>query len=315
MPTKREQLSPLFRRFRTYLLSMIPLVAMAAYLYGFRPLIMVAIAVVMAVLSDVLVAAMRKRKYEPRDLSSIMLAVMLVLMLSAALRYEMVVFGVFTTLLIKHAFGGYAGSVYQPAAFGFAVTVICWPNEMFKYPGSFHSIGLGLESNAVLYDAPAFTIRNGGMPLVDRMDLLLGDYPGPMGATFCVILLAILIFMIAGKVTTWHIPTVFLFTVAAYAFLFPRIPGTRWESVMFEILSGVIVFSAVYIVADPVTSPINAKAKILYGFLLGLATMLFNHYGAFQMGVCFAVLLINPLAPFFDRKFAPKQIAAAKEAK
>lgn len=294
---------------------MLPLAAMAVYLYGLRSLIMVAIAVIMAILSDVAVAGMRRRKYEPRDLSSIVLAVMLVLMLSAALRYEIVIFGVFVTLFIKHVFGGYTGGIFQPSAFAFAVSVICWPNEMFKYPGSFHAIGIGANSNAILYDAPAYTIRNGGIPIIDRMDLLLGDYPGPMGATFCVILLAILVFMIAGKVTTWHVPTIFLFTTATYAFLFPRIPGTRLESVIFELLSGVVVFSAVYIVTDPITTPVNAKAKMLYGFFLGAATMLFNHYGAFQMGVCFAVLLINPLASFLDRKFAPKQFAAARGGK
>ena len=78
---------------------------------------------------------------------------------------------------------------------------------------------------------------------------------------------------------------------------------------MYEILSGIIVFGSVYIVADPITSPINTKAKLLYGFLLGVATMLFNHFGAFQLGVCFAALLINPLSHFLDRKFAPHRVS------
>ena len=309
MPTKREPLTPLFKQFRVYLFSMTPLIGMAFYLYGLRPLIMTAVAAALAVISDILVFAVRKRKYDGRDLSSVVFAVTFVLMLPASLRYGIVIYGVLFTLLAKHAFGGYSGCVFQPAAFGLAAAAICWPDEIFRYPRAFAPIGIGLNSDALLYDAPALTIKNGGIPAIDRMDLLLGYYPGPMAATFCVILLAILIYMLSCRVVTWHIPVVFLATVALYAFAFPRILSTRLDSVMYEILSGIIVFGAVFIVADPITSPVNSKAKLLYGFLLGLATMLFNHFGVFQLGVSFAVLLINPLSSLFDRKFAPRQAA------
>jgi len=307
MQAKREPLTPLFKRFRAYLFSATPLVGLAVYLYGLRPIIMVVIAILLAVASDLLVAAMRKRRYHGGDLSSVMFALTFTLMLPASLRYDIVVFGTLFTLLAKHAFGGYSGCVFQPAAFGLAAAAICWPDELFRYPRSFFPIGLGNNSGAMLYDAPALTIKNGGVPAIDKMDFLLGNYPGPMAATFCVILLAILVYLLACGVTSWHVPVVFLLAVAMYAYFFPRIPTTRLESVMYEILSGIIIFGAVYIVSDPITSPVNNRAKLLYGFLLGVVTMLFNHFGAFQLGVSFAVLLINPLSPFLDRKFAPRQ--------
>lgn len=309
MPTKKEPLTPLFRRFRIYLFSAVPLIGMAVYLYGLRPLVMLAISVILAIISDILVSAMRKRRYESRDLSSVMFAVTFVLMLPASLRYDIVITGTLFTLLIKHAFGGYSGCVFQPAAFGLAASAVCWPDELFRYPRAFFPIDVRFSSGAMLYDAPAYTIKNGGIPIIDRMDLILGNYPGPMAATFCIVLLAILVFLIAGKVMSWHIPVIFLITVALYAYFFPRIPSSRMDSVLYEILSGIVIFGSVYIVADPITSPVNIKAKLLYGFLLGAATMLFNHYGAFQLGVCFAALLINPLSPYLDRKFAPRRTA------
>ena len=312
MPVKKEPLNPLFRKFRFILFSATPLLGMAVYLYGLRPLIMMTAAVLLSVLSDVLVCAIRKNKYEGRDLSSVMFAVTFVLMLPASLRYEIVMFGTLFTLLIKHAFGGYSGCVFQPAAFGLAASAICWPDEIFRYPRAFFPISIRFDSGAMLYDAPAYTIKNGGIPIIDKMDFLLGNYPGPMAATFCIVLLAILIFLIICGVTTWHIPVTFLLTVAAYAFVFPRVAATRMDSVIYEIISGVIVFGAVYIVSDPITSPINVKAKLMYGFLLGIATMLFNHYGVFQLGVCFAVLLVNPLSSYLDRKFAPRRQARVR---
>ena len=306
MPSRKESPSPLNRRFSTYLFSVIPLIGIAVYLYGGRPLIMVALAVILAVISDALVNAMRRIKHDGTDLSSVMFAVTFVLMLPASIRYGIVVSGIIFTLLVKHAFGGYSGCIFQPAAFGLAASAICWPDEIFKYPHAFSVVGIGRDSGAVLVDAPAFTIKTGGVPAIDKIDFLLGNYPGPMAATFCIVLIAILLFLIANRVMTWHVPFTFLTTVALFAFVFPRIPTTRPESIMYETLSGIIVFGAVYIISDPITSPVNAKAKVIYGVLLGLATMLFNRYGVFQLGVSFAVLLINPFSAYLDRKFAPR---------
>ena len=305
--SNREPLPPIYRRFSAYLFSVVPILGIAVYFYGLRPLIMVSIAVIISIVSDFLVSIMRKRRYEGRDFSSIMFAVAFVLMLSASARYSIVIYGTIFTLFIKHAFGEYSGCIFQPAAFGFVASAICWPDEIFRYPQTFSNIGIGADSGALLYDGPAFTIKNGGIPTtIDRVDYLLGNHPGPMGATVCIILFAILLFLISCKVMTWHVPFIYLLTVAVYAFVFPRLAVPRIESVMYEVFSGVIAFSAVYIVADPVTSPVNPKAKLIYGLLLGVATMLFNHYGVFQLGSLFAVLLINPLSPYLDRKFPPK---------
>ena len=52
---------------------------------------------------------------------------------------------------------------------------------------------------------------------------------------------------------------------------------------------------------EPSNSPKRKAAKLLYGFALGVATMIFRTYGVFETGVCFALLLISPLSPAFDR--------------
>jgi len=299
------------RKIKDYLFGLVPLGGLSVYLYGARPAAIIAAAALSAVLCDLLAAAMRRREpdFSSGDLSSVVYAVIFALMLPASAGYGVVFFGsVVTVMLGKHAFGGYTGCIFHPSAFGFCASAICWPESLFKYPKSFSAIGLGLKSGAALSDAPAYTIKLGGVPNIDRIDLLLGDYPGPMGATFCIILIAILVLFIVRRTMTWHIPVCFLAVSAAYAYLFPRIQTTRPVSVMFELLSGAVVFASVFIVSDPFTSPSNAKAKLLYGALLGVVTMVFSYYGAFQMGVCFAVLLLNPLVPYLDRKFAPREV-------
>lgn len=313
MAKKTIQLHESFRPCRDYLIAMVPLVSMAVYLYGLRVLICVVLALLTALLCDLLVAALRRIKYEASDLSSYMFAMVFTVMLPAAVRYEYVVIGVAVTVLLgKHAFGGYGGYPFNPAAFGFAFASICWPAALYSYPAPFSRIGLGWDSGAVLKEGVASVLKHGGVPSVEPMDLLLGNYSGPLGTTFCVIILSCLVFFIMHKAMTWHIPVAYLTVCTAWALIFPRISTGRLLSLAFEMFSGAIVFAAVFIVAEPTTAPVNPKSKLVYGALLGLGTMLFRTFGVYEMGVCFAILLMNPLSSYLDRQFSKRTRRGAR---
>jgi len=304
MQSKQQNIN---KRFAAFLFSVVPILGITVYLYGVRPLIMVAISVLIAIVSDILVSLMRKQRYNGSDMSSIMYAVIFVLLLPATLNYGLVAAGVVFTVFIKHAFGGYNSCIFHPSAFGFVAAAICWPDRLFSYPATFTHIGLGVNPDTVLFDSATYTIKGGGAPtMISRMDFILGNHPGPLGASFGIVIIAILTFLIACKMTSWHVPTVYLATIVVYAFLFPRLEVGRGDSIIYEVFSDAIIFGAVYIASDPVTSPVNPKAKLIYGFLLGVAAMLFSHYGAYQMGILFAVLLVNPISSYLDRKFVSR---------
>lgn len=307
MEKKQTELHRSFRPCRDYLITMVPLLLMAWYLYGYRPLILVGISMLTAFLCDLLATLLRKAPYVPSDISSFMFAAVFTVMLPASVGYGVVIVGTAVTVLLgKHALGGYGNYPFNPAAFGFAFASICWSEQIFRYPRSFTPIGLGLDSGATVYSDIASLLKNGGVPEIDTTHLVLGNYPGPMGTTFCVIILACLVLLIAHGAMTWHIPLTYLATCAVWAFLLPRIPVGPFRSVLFEMFSGAIIFAAVFIVAEPTTAPVNPRAKLVYGVLLGISTMFFRSYGVYEMGVCFAILLLNPLASYLDRIFAGK---------
>ncbi|MCL1829800.1 MAG: RnfABCDGE type electron transport complex subunit D [Oscillospiraceae bacterium] len=307
MPSKKQSTPFIYKRFSAFLFSVVPLIGITVYLYGIRPLILLLIAVVIAVLSDLLVALMRKRSYNGQDMSSIMFTVIFVLLLPATVRYSIVLCGSILTVFIKHAFGDYTGCILHPSAFGFMASAICWPTEIFRYPQPFTNIGLKFDESIQLFESASQTIKAGGIPgNIDKVDFLLGNHPGPIGASYSLVILAILVFLIACKVTTWHTPFMYLLAIVVFAFCFPRLEISRLYSVLYEVLSDTLIFGAVYIAAEPVTSPVNPKAKLIYGVLLGLTAMLFGRYGIYQMGVVFAVVVINPISPYLDRKFPPK---------
>lgn len=295
-------------RCRDYLLACIPLVGLSIYLYGFRPLVMVAIALAVALLCDLLNALLRSQSLDALDLSSYMFAVVLTLMLPAAASYYVVIVAVFVAVMLgKHAFGGYECSPFSPPAFGFAFVSVCFGEQVFKYSLPFERLSLGMSGGAALYDAPAHSLKYGGIPYVETSDLVLGNFAGPMGATFCLIILAAMFLLIERKTITGHIGISFLLTCAAISFLFPRVQATRLMSVMYEMLSGCLVFAAVFLASEPSISPKNPLPKVVYGVILGGMTMIMRFYGAFEMGFCFAILLVSPLSGWLDRRLTVKK--------
>ncbi len=307
MPKRKQSRPrhPSFAPSRDYLLAMLPVLGMATYLYGLRVPVMAVLSLVTALVCDLLTALFMRRRYDPTDLSSYLFGLVYTIMLPASMRYTVIVIGtVVTVVLGKAAFGGYGRYPFHPAAFGFAFMSVCLPDEIFMYPRPFSAIGLGMESGAALYPGIAGTLKLGGLPTVDRADLLLGKYPGPLGTTFCLILLACLVLLIARRTISWQIPFFYLLSCMAWSLVFVRIPVTRPESALYEMLSGALVFSALFIVSAPSLAPKGGLARAVYGIVMGLAVMFYRTVGVYEMSVCFAVLLINPLAPYFDRVFA-----------
>ncbi|MEA4911252.1 MAG: RnfABCDGE type electron transport complex subunit D, partial [Oscillospiraceae bacterium] len=293
---------------RDYMIALLPLMIMSIYLYGRRPLIMFARTLALTFLCDLLVAGLRGRRYDASDISSYVFAFIYVLMLPASVQYTVVLAGVaFTVLIGKHAFGGYEHYPFHPSAFGFAFAAVSFPEQVFRYPKPFSDIGLGWESGATLYSGVANSLKYGGVPNIDTSDLFIGNYEGPMGTTFCLIILACMVLFIAHRTISAQITLSYLVTCAAWSALFPRIQTGPLTSVLYELFSGAVIFCAVFMVPEPSTSPRTNSAKLLYGFTLAVTTMIFRAYGVFEMGVCFSLLLISPLSPAFDRLVAAVQ--------
>jgi len=65
--------------------------------------------------------------------------------------------------------------------------------------------------------------------------------------------------------------------------------------VLFNILSGGLLFGAVLMATDPVTSPIGRVGQIVGGIFLGISTMIFRYLTPLPEGVLVSILLFNIL--------------------
>lgn len=293
----------------------LPLIAMATCFYGVRVLLLSATAVLTANLCDRFVALLRRQKYQKGEWSSEAFALLLTLLMPASIEYYVVIVGVLAAVLLaKEAFGGYGAYVFHPTAVGYAVVAACWPEQLFRYPQPdlFKSLPLLDMSEVTLTDSASQILREGGLPVIDNIDLLLGNYAGAMGATMLLVILACSLFLLHRRRIGVIAPLMFLIASGLIAFFFPRVGSVssplpwvhlaeRLDALKFEIGSGGMLYGAVFLINDPVTLPKNKICQGLYGIALGVACMMFRYYGTFETGVCFALLTINPISGWMNR--------------
>lgn len=326
----KRQIHPDNEANKDFIAMTLPLLAMGLFFYGPRVLVLAAVAVITAKITDRLAALLRGRSYDSTENLSVAVALIMVVMMPATVRYRVVVMAVLAAVLVgKEAFGGPGNYPFNPAAVGYCVAAVSFSEEMFRYPEPQNWLRITDWSgenfwnifnlnNVTLMEGPSYTLRHGGLPHIDTLDLILGNYAGPLGTTAVLVILACAVYLFAKKRLPFSAPVAFLGVIALIAFLFPRAPYDAWrimpwynwadrlQSMEYELFSGAIVFAAVFLVPEPCTLPKNTISRLTYGAVLGFATMMFRYFGIYDLGTCFAFLLVNAVSGYFDRAIATR---------
>ena len=287
----------------------IPLLCMACFLYGLRPLLLCGAALLTGNLCDRLVSLLRRRVYRAGDFSNESFALIIALLMPATVDWYVVIMAVLAGVLIgKEVFGGYGSYPFNPAAVGYAVAAVSWPEQVFRYPQPYTGIPLWDASGVPVSDTISETLRSGGSLNISALSLGLGEYAAPMGTGAALIILACGLFLWMQKDIRLSAAVSFLATSALIAFLWPRQVGVdgidlllRLQCVRDELLTGAMLFSAVFLLNEPYTCAHHRLGRILYGVLVGAFTMGFRYFGVYETGVCFALLTVNSISGWMDR--------------
>ncbi|EKD35797.1 MAG: hypothetical protein ACD_75C01775G0005, partial [uncultured bacterium] len=78
---------------------------------------------------------------------------------------------------------------------------------------------------------------------------------------------------------------------------------------LLALLSGGALLGAFYMATDYVTSPSNKISQIVFGIGIGALTVLIRLKGGYPEGICYAILLMNPLSTVLDSFFKPQRFA------
>lgn len=290
------------------LLAALVLCVFSVVNYGFRPAILLVLTVVSAIFTEwICLLFQRKSAKAALDGSAAVTGAIVALVMPPSVSYWVPMLGAcFAILVAKAPFGGYGRNVFNPAAAGIAVLSYCFPKRVFAYSALSAADKLPLSweiapAQLVTETSLAAQLRSGATPTVTRMQLLLGDFAGPIGATATLILLACAAYLLCRRSASAYLMIPYLITCCVLAWLFPYTGTGRVYGAMVQMCSGYVLFTGVFLLNDPVTTPRFRLGRIFYGVFTGMLVMLLQHIGRVEAGSCFAILIMNVLAPMIDR--------------
>lgn len=285
------------------LIALLPLAIFSAVYYGWRPVLVMLCGAVSAFICEAVCCLLMRRRPTFSDCNALYIGTAVGALMSPATSYWVPAIGAaFAIIVVKMPFGGTGRYVFQPVAAGMAFLSQCMSGTLFRYPDSDTVVSLALDPKIEIVSESSLAglLAGGAVPNVSWSTLLLGNIAGPIGATAIAVLLACMLYLFIRKAVSPHTVLPYLGTCGLLAALFPRVDTVWYISVALELCAGYLLFAAIFLLGDPVTSPRHAGGRIVYGVLAGGLTMLMRHFGRFEDGTAFAILLISVIAPIID---------------
>lgn len=272
------------------IIALLPATAAAIYFFRLRAFLLIAVSIIAAIATEVIIMKIRKKPITISDGSAIITGLLLALTISPAMPLWMAVVGAVVSISIgKQVYGGLGGNPFNPALVGRAFLIITFPVQMTTWISPVD----GLASATPLGLLKMEGIGTG------YLDLLLGNVGGSLGETSAILLLIGGLYLIYKGVIRWYIPTAYLGTVAVMSLIFGSDP-------IFQLLSGGLMLGAFFMATDMVTTPVTKIGQLIFGFGAGLITIIVRLYGGYPEGVLFSILLMNIFTPIIDKYTMPK---------
>ena len=208
----------------------------------------------------------------------------------------------------KLVFGGTGQNIFNPAAVGMVFAKLCFGSK-FVYTSNYYvnEVATGGTVLSGLSETSSSLIgRYAGIGDVSALDLFLGRLPGTVGEGFKFAILIGLVYLLIRRAADFRVVCSYLLgyiglMAIAGIFVVAKVPGVNYgQFLLFQLLTGGVLFGATYMFTDPVTMPINAPGRVLYGLLGAGLTVVIRLFASLPEGVAFSILLCNLAAPAID---------------
>lgn len=286
------------------IIALLPTAAAGALIFGIRALLVIATCVLSSVIAEFVFNLIVKKEQTIFDLSAVVTGLILALNLRAdAPVWQCIIGSVFAIIVVKCLFGGLGCNFANPAIAGRIFLLICFTSTLGGGARPLVSSNPELVSGAT----PLEVISKGG-ELPSLLDMFLGFRGGAIGECCIAAILIGFIYLVARRVIHFETPLIFVATV----FVLSLIVDNSFTMALYQVLAGGLVFGAVFMATDYVTTPITRTGKMIFAFGCGLITFLIRYFGNYPEGVSFSILLMNILSPYIEKWTAPKALGGKK---
>ena len=296
------------------IVALLPAYAVALYSFGVGALIVSLTAMASCVLFEYLIQRfLLKGKCTINNYSALLTGLLLSFNLPSNLPWWIVVIGAAVAIGIgKMCFGGLGNNPFNPALVGRVFLLFSFPVQMTTWPRPLGWASSYLDAETMA--TPLALIKGGKLAaLPDALNMFLANTPGSLGEISALALLIGGIYLLATKVITWHIPVSILLTVAAFSAILYGIDPTVYPLPHVHLLSGGVMLGAIFMATDYVTSPMTHRGMLIYGFFIGIITMIIRVWGVYPEGMSFAILIMNAFTPIINKYVKPKRFGRVEK--
>ena len=283
---------------RDVCIAMAPALIASVIIFGFRALLVTAVSVAAAVLTEFLYQKGTKQTVTISDWSAVVTGMLLAFNLPVSIPLWQAAFGsIVAILVVKQLFGGLGRNFANPAIVGRIVLFLSFSKTMTAWT----------FVDGVSTATPLSVMANGGQ-LPSLLQMFLGVKGGCLGEVSILALLIGLVYLLVRKIITWHTPAAFIGSVFVLSWLI----GGDFMYAVNQVLAGGLVLGAVFMATDYATTPSTNKGRLIFGLGCGLLTVMIRQWGSYAEGVSFAILFMNILTPYISKWTRTKPFGGVK---
>jgi electron transport complex protein RnfD len=307
----------------TVVACLMPPLVLSVFVFGLQTLAITAVSVASCLATEAISQKLLGHPVTIKDGSAVITGLLLAYIIPPGVPLWMPICGAVMAIFVtKIVMGGLGFNIFNPALIGRAFLVATYPVAMttawlepIRNADVFRYMGAGVD--AVSSATPLYVLKHYGMAAMLEQfgsratvytDFFFGLRPGCIGETSALLLLLGGAYLIYKRYINWHIPVSIIATVGLLTWMFGG-EGLFTGDPLIAVLSGGVILGAFFMATDYVTSPTQRSGQIFFGIGIGALTVLIRLKGGYPEGVCYAILLMNPLTPALDQWFKPKRFS------
>lgn len=277
--------------------------------YGIRVILMAVFAVIAALCTEACYFRIRKQDVKEGLKHSYgwVTALILVEITKISVSYYAVIIATILAIVFgKLVFGGFGQNIFNPAAFGEAIIMNSFASSTAADFTTGATPMAAMKSAGWIMDGSSFGTWLGQFH--GWAGMLTGNYTAVIGGTSVILLLLCYLFLVLRKDIDWETTAVYLITVFAVSLFAGLFNGDGVWFAFFNLLSGGTVFLAVFMLTDPVTSPVTKAGRVIFAVGAACLTLTIRWRANLPDGALYSVLLMNMLTPAIELAMDGSQI-------
>jgi Na+-transporting NADH:ubiquinone oxidoreductase subunit B len=211
----------------------------------------------------------------------------------------------FSVIIGKEVFGGTGMNIFNPALMARAFVFFSYPGWMTGDKVWIQGLMKGQHVIDGFSGATPLALCAGGetTKIPSFMQMFIGTIPGSIGETSTLAILIGAAILILTGIGSWKIIVSVFAGGLAMGLLLNAFAVNPFMEVpaYYHFVMGGFAFGAVFMATDPVSGAQTERGKWIYGFLIGVMSILIRVVNpAYPEGVMLAILLMNVFAPLID---------------